>query len=118
MKGKVLTSWSLIWLVFAVLMITGGALNLSQRAYHELPPTDGVLWVQKSDGIYADKVVAGLPASRAGIAPGDKLHTISLDGNTFDEVVSTSDIAMYLEAAGVGGNLTYFYFFLICAFIF
>ena len=109
MKGKVLTSWSLIWLVFAVLMITGGALNLSQRAYHELPPTDGVLWVQKSDGIYADKVVAGLPASRAGIAPGDKLLTISLDGKTFDEVVSTSDIAMYLEATGVGGNLTYFY---------
>jgi hypothetical protein len=63
MKGKVLTSWSLIWLVFTVLLITGGALNLSQRAYHELPPTDGVLWVQKGDGIYAEKVVAGLPVT-------------------------------------------------------
>lgn len=109
MKGKVLTSWSLIWLVFTVLMVAGGALNLSQRAYHDLPPTDGVLWVQKGDGIYAEKVTAGYAASRAGISPGDRLLTISLDGKTFDEVVSTSDIPMYLDAAGVGGNLTYFY---------
>lgn len=109
MKGKVLTSWSLMWLVFTVLLIAGGALNLSQRAYHELPPTDGVLWVQKGDGIYADKVLPGLAASRAGLSPGDKLFTISLDGETFQEVVSTSDIQMYLDAAGVGGSLTYFY---------
>ena len=109
MKGKVLTSWSLIWLVFTVLLIAGGALNLSQRAYHELPPTDGVLWVQKADGIYADKVLPGFAASRAGLSPGDKLYTISLDGETFQEVVSTSDIQMYLDAAGVRGSLTYFY---------
>ena len=109
MKGKVLTSWSLIWLVFTVLMVAGGALNLSQRAYHELPPTDGVLWIQKGDGIFADKVTPGFAASRAGISPGDRLLTISLDGKTFDEVVSTSDIPMYLDAAGVGGTLTYFY---------
>lgn len=109
MKGKVLTSWSLIWLVFAVLMIAGGALNLSQRAYHELPPTDGVLWVQRGDGIYADKVLTGYAASRAGVAQGDKLLTISLDGKSFDELTSTNDIPMYLDAAGVGGSLTYFY---------
>jgi len=109
MKGKVLTSWSLIWLVVTVLLIVGGALNLSQRAFHELPPTDGILWVQRTDGIYAEKVVAGLSGSRSGIAVGDKLLTISLDGKTFEEVVSTSDVAMYLDAAGVGGSLTYFY---------
>ena len=42
-----MTSWSLIWLVATVLLVAGGALNLSQRAYHDLPPTDGVLWVQR-----------------------------------------------------------------------
>lgn len=109
MKVKVLTSWSLIWLVMTVLLIAGGALNLSQRAFHELPPTDGILWAQRADGIYAEKVIAGLSGSRAGIAVGDKLLTISLDGKTFDEVVSTSDIPMYLDAAGIGGSLTYFY---------
>ncbi|HUR97222.1 MAG TPA: ATP-binding protein [Pyrinomonadaceae bacterium] len=109
MKGKVLTSWSLMWLVAAVLLVSGGALNLSQRAYHDLPPTDGVLWVQRGGAIYADKVTPGLAASRAGISPGDRLLTISLDGETFDEVVSIADIPMYLDAAGVGGTLTYYY---------
>ena len=109
MKVKVLTSWSLVWLVVTVLLVVGGALNLSQRAYNELPPTDGVLWVQKNGGIYAEKVVPGLAASRAGISPGDRLLTISLDGETFDEVASVADIPMYLDAAGVGGTLTYYY---------
>ncbi|MEO6588235.1 MAG: hypothetical protein ABIP06_02805, partial [Pyrinomonadaceae bacterium] len=110
MKVKVLTSWSLIWLVAAVLLVAGGALNLSQRAYHDLPPTDGVLWVQKNGGIYAEKVIPGLAASRAGISQGDRLLTISLDdGKTFDEVVSIADVPMYLDASGVGGTLTYYY---------
>ena len=109
MKAKVLTSWSLIWLVVTVLFVAGGALNLSQRATGELSPTDGVLWVQKVDGIYAEKVLPGLAASRQGISPGDKLINVSVDGETFEEVTSVADIPMYLDAAGIGGNLTYFY---------
>jgi PAS domain S-box-containing protein len=87
----------------------GGALNLSQRAFQNLPPTDGVLWVQKDGGIYADRVLPGYAASRAGISKGDKLLAISLDGDSFDEAASTADVPMYLEAAGVGGTLTYYY---------
>ncbi len=109
MKRKVLTSWSLIWLVVTVLFVAGGALNLSQRAFHSLPPSDGVLWVQKADGIYAADVLPGLAGERAGISKGDKLLTISLDGKTFDEVTSVADVPMYLDAAGVGGDLTYFF---------
>ncbi len=109
MKGKALTSWSLIWLVATVLFVAGGALNLLQRAAGELAPTDGVLWVKKTDGIYAEKVLPGLAASRQGISAGDKLLSISLDGENFDEVASIADVPMYLDAAGVGGSLTYFY---------
>ncbi len=110
MKGKVLTSWSLIWLLATVLFVVGGALNLSQRASHNLPPTDGVDWAQKQDGgIYAEKVLPGLAASRAGIAVGDRLFGIGLEGEKLEENVSTSDIQIYLETAGVDGNLTYFY---------
>ena len=109
MKGKVFTSWSLIWLVVAALFIAGGALNLSQRAFQSLPPTDGVLWAKHDDGIYADKVVSGLAASRAGISKGDKLLAISLDGETYEELTSVADVPMYLDAAGVGGTLTYYY---------
>jgi len=109
MKAKVLTSWSLIWLVVTVLLVAGGTLNLLQRATGELVPTDGVLWVQRPDGIYAAKVTSGMAAARQGISVGDRLINISLDGENFEEVTSVSDIPMYLDAAGVGGSLTYFY---------
>ncbi len=108
MNSKVLTSWSLIWLVITVLFIVGGALNLSQRANNSLPPTDGVLWVQRSDGVYAEKVDSGGAASRAGISSGDKLLAI-IYGDQRDELVSPAAVPMYLDAAGVGGNLTYFF---------
>lgn len=104
-----MTSWSLIWLAIAALLAAGAALNLSQRAYHEFPPTDGILWVKKSDGIYAEKVVRGLAGARAGIVKGDRILAVSLDGKNFEEVTSPADIPMYLDAAGIGGSLTYFY---------
>ncbi len=109
MKGKILTSWSLVWLLATVLLVAGGALNLSQRANHALPATDGALWKQRADGIYAEKVTPNLAASRAGIAVGDKLLGISLDEKQFDEINSPADVQMYLETAGIGGNLTYYY---------
>ncbi len=90
-----------------VLLVAGGALNLSQRTYHQLPPTDGVVWTQRADGIYAEKVFAGLAASRAGVSVGDRLFAVSLDEKQFDEIVSPSDVAIYLDTAGVGGSLTY-----------
>src|SRR3982751_2341604 len=109
MKGKFLTSWSLIWLVATVLLVAGGALNLSQRGFQKMPPTDGVSWVQRSDGIYAEKVTPGFAASRAGISVGDRLIGIGLDSDKTDEITSTADVPMYLEAAGVDGSLTYCY---------
>jgi len=110
MTGKLLTSWSLVWLLATVLFVVGGALNLSQRAYHKLPPTDGVVWQLHADGgIYAEKVLSGFAASRAGISTGDRLIGIGLDGDKTDEITSPADVQMFLEAAGVDGNLTYFY---------
>lgn len=109
MKGKVLTSWSLLWLLATVILVVGSALNLSQRANKEFPPTDGVTWVQKSDGIYAEKVEADFAGERAGLIKGDRLIAISTDEKNFDEITSSTDVQDYLENAGVGGNLTYFY---------
>ncbi len=110
MTGKVLTSWSLVWLLATVLFVVGGALNLSQRAYHKLPPTDGVVWQLKNDGgIYAERVVPGFAAARAGISTGDRLIGIGLDSDKTDEITSPADVQMFLEAAGVDGDLTYFY---------
>lgn len=109
MKEKMLTSWSLIWLLACVLFVTAAALNLSQRAFQNLPPTDGISWIQKDDGIYAAKVAAGFAGSRAGISVGDKLISIGFDGQKGDEITSPADVQMFLETAGVDGSLTYFY---------
>ncbi len=102
-----LTSWSLIWLLATVLLVAGGALNLSQRAYKQLPPTDGVFWVQKDDGIYAETVEPGLAASRAWVSVGDRLIGIGFDGGKIQEITSRGDVILYLDTVGVGGKLTY-----------
>ena len=94
-------------MVVAVLLVAGGALNLSQRASRNLAPTDGILWTQKAEGIYAESVQPGLAGSRAGVSRGDKLLRISVDGQTLEPVLSVADIPMYLDAAGTGGSLTY-----------
>jgi len=109
MKEKTFTSWSVMWLLVAVLFVTAGALNLSQRAIQSMPPTDGVHWVQRADGVYADKVVAGFAGARAGISTGDKLIGIGFDEKSIEEVTSPADVQIYLEAAKVDGGLTYFY---------
>lgn len=109
MKEKALTSRSLIWLIATVLFVAAGALNLSQRAFQNLPPTDGVSWTQRADGVYAEKVTQGFAGARAGISTGDKLIGIGLDEDKTEEIVNHSDVQIYLESAGVGGSLTYFY---------
>ncbi len=109
MKGKILTSWSLVWLLLTVLFVVGGIINLLTRASHSLPATDGIVWVQRGNEVFANQVEHGLAGDRAGIQAGDKLIGISLDDKKFDEIASPSDVQEYLETAGVDGNLTYFY---------
>jgi two-component system NtrC family sensor kinase len=109
MKEKTFTSWSVIWLLAAVLFVAAGALNLSERAFEGMPPTDGVHWVERADGVYADRVLAGYAGERAGISVGDKLLGIGFDDKNIDEVTSPADVQVYLEAAKVDGSLTYFY---------
>ncbi len=109
MKGKLLTSWSLVWLLSSVLLMVGGTLNLYQRAFQKLPPTDGVLWTQHADGVFAEQVTKGLAGDRAGISAGDKLIGIGLDSEKTEEITSAADVQMYLEIAGLDGSLTYFY---------
>ncbi|HVF48375.1 MAG TPA: ATP-binding protein [Pyrinomonadaceae bacterium] len=109
MKEKMFTSWSLVWLLACVLLAAAGALNLSQRAFQNLPPTDGVRWTQTAEGIFADKVTPGLAGSRAGISVGDRLIGIGFESEKTEEITSAADVQMYLESVGVDGSLTYFY---------
>lgn len=102
-----LTSWSLIWLLATILLVAGAALNLSQRGYKQLPPTDGANWVERDGGIYADKVEPGFAASRAWVSEGDRLIGIGFDGEKVQEITSRGDVVLYLDTVGVGGKLTY-----------
>ena len=98
-----------MWLLATVLLVAGGALNLSQRAFHKLPPTDGVLWTQRDGGVFAERVAPGLAGSRAGIAVGDRLIGIGFDDDSIEEITSVAAVQMWLESAGAQGSLTYSY---------
>lgn len=108
-QNSVLTTKSWIWLIAAIILAVVAVLNFSQRAVHKLPPTDGVMWQAKDEGIFAEKVEPASAADRAQILPGDRLIAVSLDEKTFEEVKSATDVQMYLEEAGLGGRVTYLF---------
>jgi PAS domain S-box-containing protein len=107
MRSKIFTNWGLIWIIVTLLFTAGAFLNLFQRSTSNLPPTDGIIWVQRPEGIFAEEVIPGYAGYRAGVFVNDKLIGISLDGKNFEEVKEASDIQLYLEAAGVGGHISY-----------
>lgn len=109
MQDTILTTRGWIWLIAAILLAVVGILNLSQRAVHKLPPTDGVMWKLTDNGIFAEKVESNSAAGRARILPGDRLVAVSLDEKSFEEISSPSEIQIYLEEAGIGGRLTYLF---------
>ena len=85
------------------MFVVVGVLNLSQRAVHNLPPTDGVMWTKTNAGVFAEKVAADSTAARANILPGDRLIAVSLNEQQFEEVVSPADVQVYLEQAEANG---------------
>jgi hypothetical protein len=108
-KGSVLTTRSWALLILAALLAAAGVLNLTQRATHKFPPSDGITWIQTPQGIIAQRVEADHSGARAGIIVGDRLLGISRDETNFEEVANASEVQIFLEEAGVGGHLTYYY---------
>jgi PAS domain S-box-containing protein len=98
-------TWGL--LIAAALLVAVGALNFAQRATHQLPPTDGVVWVQTGTATVAQAVEPYSAAAHAGILQGDILEAISQDETNFDPIVRAPDVEIYLDQAGIGGHLTY-----------
>ena len=104
-------------LVSAALLIAAGALNFSQRLRHQPPPTDGVTWVNTSQGVIAKAVAPGSAAARARLVPGDRLLAISPDGRSCaditrglkcQEISDAKFVQVYLDNAGVGREIHYF----------
>jgi hypothetical protein len=77
------------------------AANISLRAtWHEVE--DGVLWVNRADGVAAADVHPGSAAANAGLAPGDVLLAVNGRG-----VERTEDVLEFLHGAAAGERLTY-----------
>jgi PAS domain S-box-containing protein len=107
LKRSVLTFKSWVLLICAAMLVAAGALNFAQRVRHKAPPTDGISWSQRSNGIVVHSVEPGSIGDRAGILKGDRLISVSEDGNAFEEVGRARDVQIYLDEAGVGGHLVY-----------
>ena len=98
-----------MWLIAAIVFAIVGVLNVSQRAVHQLPPTDGVLWAFHNNQIIADKIQPNSSAARAGMLAGDRLVAVSLDDKRFEEIASTADVQIYLDGAGANNSVTYLF---------
>lgn len=116
MKGSVLTTRTWLLLATAALLVVAGGINFWQRAHTQGPPTDGVTWVDTSQGIIAKSILPGSAASRARMNPGDRLLAVSMTeqkcedvtrGPRCEEVSSSEKVQMYLDQARVGGQIHY-----------
>lgn len=95
-------------MIAAGLLVTAGALNLVQRAKHQTPPKDGVLWVDTKDGIIAKEVEPNSVAARNYVVAGDFLRAIRLPSYERDQqVIHARDVQIYLEQAHVNGEIHY-----------
>jgi len=107
-KGSILTTKTWFLLIGAALLISAGLLNVRQRVRHETPPWDGVEWVDTKEGVIARTIEKGSAADLAWLVPGDRLIGISFNGTGRAEpIFSARTVQMYLEHAGVGGQLHY-----------
>ena len=90
MKGSIITTKTWFLLIGAALLISAGLLNFRQRAREEMPPWDGVEWVNTKDGIVAKSIERGSAADRAWMLPGDHLIGITLDPNARPEQIAAA----------------------------
>jgi two-component system NtrC family sensor kinase len=116
MKGSILTTKTWLLLVLAALLFVAGAINFWQRAHMQGPATDGVTWVDTSQGIIAKSVAPYSPANRAHMNPGDRLLAISMTeqkcedvvrGSKCEQISGAEKVQVYLDQARVGGEIHY-----------
>src|ERR1051325_1340829 len=116
MKASVLTGKTWLLLATAGLLITAGVLNFYQRVHSQGPASDGVTWVDTSQGIIAKSIAPDSAAARARMNPGDRLLAISMTGQKCEEVTrgarceevsGAEKIQLYLDQARVGGEIHY-----------
>src|SRR5262245_13637328 len=95
--------WSRPALPLAVVsaLLCLGVANIKARAtWHEVE--DGVLWLQRGDGVVAGEIARGTPAAAVGLEPGDVL--LAIDDRPIEQV---SEVSSVFHASDVGTTLRY-----------
>jgi two-component system NtrC family sensor kinase len=86
--------------VVSALLCLGVANIVARANFNEVE--DGVLWVQRSEGVVASEIADGTPAAAVGLARGDVL--LAIDDRP---VQSVSDVFAALHAAEAGAAARY-----------
>jgi Ca2+/Na+ antiporter len=112
MKNSVLTMRAWVLLIAAAVLVAAGALNFAQRLTHTPPLTDGVDWIETSEGhVVAESIDPNSAAGRKGvfgIVRGDRLVAVGVDdADEGAQIERASDVQIYLEDAKATGQLRY-----------
>src|SRR5438132_13337290 len=90
--------------ILVILTLAAGfaaVINLEQQYQFRLPE-DGVIWVDRANGVQALHVPADSPGARAGVRQGDLLKQIS--GAKIEKAI---DVAKVLATIGVWSQANY-----------
>ncbi len=92
---------SALLVVLTVAAVVSALINLQQQSRFRLPE-DGVVWVDRSEGVRALHVVPGGPADKAGLKTGDVL--LKINGGAIDRA---TDVARVLVGLGAWKRAAY-----------
>ncbi|MEK7406230.1 MAG: ATP-binding protein [Acidobacteriota bacterium] len=86
---------SALLMILTVAAVISAILNFQQQRAFRLPE-DGVTWVDRSEGVRALHMVAGSPAAKAGLRPGDLL--LQINGGGIHQAIDVSKVLVGLGA--------------------
>jgi PAS domain S-box-containing protein len=87
--------------LFTVASVTLAWINLRKEAQFSAP-YDGVRWVERDGGVFADHIETNSPGARAGIELGDRLT--AADGHT---ITNLQSLTRQMYRTGAWSKLTY-----------
>src|SRR5215831_6085513 len=93
-------------LALVAILVVMGVLNLRDRLSAPAVPTDGVYWVDTSQGLQAKNISPDSPLSLVALNKGDYLRYIFYQGK-YEAIDKPETVSLYLDKVGVGGEAHY-----------
>src|SRR5215510_16267395 len=93
-------------LALVAILVVMGVLNLRDRLSAPPVPTDGVYWIDTSQGLQAKRISPESPLSLVALNKGDYLRYIFYQGK-YEAITQSETLSAYLDKIGVGGEARY-----------